>query len=651
MIQNLKGNIHREKTEKLELKRMLQDARDELEAHRGKLGSGNSEVLIDDPNWEKDDGQQSPSHAAIAVGLAAVEQHDYVESDPVLDYASLIDSTPASNNIRSTASQSIGLAPTVDSGYVSRTSSHSLEKAKDSKAPQNPFVTNQAFILEENTEDIVSQKSAQSFLENVSSVAPSLMEQDIKEIAQGLILEILEEDKVLNPLFKKALKKHNRQRVVKNLARFIYGYCVLLGNANPSPDQKKVVRFLRHRARQFASLLCEHLDPSKLEIARALALEEIRSRAAERRERLRRWMFGEDILPTISPARSVASDDEDGNDDESLSGSEGLPAFLEDIKTFLVHGEPLELFRQNFACFVAGESIETWNSMIKSRLPAQIQQGVHPTKKLPVHSDKDSNCASPVELRNDAITALEDHSGFQVSWRCVSSYGRLIISEPHSNVSQRCNRKFKAQIPGNDMKAAIDFLRQMDWNIKRDGPMVNQFIKSDWLENLLWTLAPSLLGRFPSELSSNQAEGDLEAGRDLPSAQSVPDSANQAEQDIQTKKVHRSNLKDPEDNELVFICLFNRRSRSWRLCHAKVRRSSKAQSSGVHESQDWTASESIDTESQVCSQNMDKALFLALRDKLLGERLSKMWNWIRWFSPIEISGLEFWEVRPVLSSS
>lgn len=35
MIQNLKNNIHREKTEKIELKRMLQDARDELEHRRG----------------------------------------------------------------------------------------------------------------------------------------------------------------------------------------------------------------------------------------------------------------------------------------------------------------------------------------------------------------------------------------------------------------------------------------------------------------------------------------------------------------------------------------------------------------------------------------------------------------------------------------
>ena len=38
MIQNLKSNIHREKSEKVELKRMLQEARDELEIRRGDVG-------------------------------------------------------------------------------------------------------------------------------------------------------------------------------------------------------------------------------------------------------------------------------------------------------------------------------------------------------------------------------------------------------------------------------------------------------------------------------------------------------------------------------------------------------------------------------------------------------------------------------------
>jgi len=104
MIQNLKTNIHREKTEKLELKRMLQDARDELDARRSDLGSNGkrnrkadskefkkplkpgqlgglrssrSEVFLEDPNWEEDAGERSPSHsvtttaAHFAAGAAA----------------------------------------------------------------------------------------------------------------------------------------------------------------------------------------------------------------------------------------------------------------------------------------------------------------------------------------------------------------------------------------------------------------------------------------------------------------------------------------------------------------------------------------------------------------------------------------------------
>ncbi|KAK5076660.1 hypothetical protein LTR64_005861 [Lithohypha guttulata] len=89
MIQNLKNNIHREKTEKIELKRMLQDARDELEHRRGgdagsaaKRQKTKSEVFkkplrpdmlggtrrprtdieLTDDDWE-DHGYDSPSHA------------------------------------------------------------------------------------------------------------------------------------------------------------------------------------------------------------------------------------------------------------------------------------------------------------------------------------------------------------------------------------------------------------------------------------------------------------------------------------------------------------------------------------------------------------------------------------------------------------
>ena len=87
MIQQLKNNIHREKTEKIELKRMLQDARDDLETNRGSLNgpgsagkrrksdkdgfkkparpdrlgalrSGTQEILEDDEEWEEQDAAQ-----------------------------------------------------------------------------------------------------------------------------------------------------------------------------------------------------------------------------------------------------------------------------------------------------------------------------------------------------------------------------------------------------------------------------------------------------------------------------------------------------------------------------------------------------------------------------------------------------------------
>jgi hypothetical protein len=94
MIQNLKSTIHREKTEKIELKRMLQDARDEIETRRREsavpngsskrqktktdssrkpprpdlLGAGRKEksfVELHDTDWEDNAGQISPTQIHV----------------------------------------------------------------------------------------------------------------------------------------------------------------------------------------------------------------------------------------------------------------------------------------------------------------------------------------------------------------------------------------------------------------------------------------------------------------------------------------------------------------------------------------------------------------------------------------------------------
>ncbi len=100
MIQNLKSNIHREKSEKVELKRMLQEARDELELRRGegngvigtnkrqksksqhdnfkkparpsRLGgerNSKTDVLVDETGWEDHVPADSPGQG-VAPGVA-----------------------------------------------------------------------------------------------------------------------------------------------------------------------------------------------------------------------------------------------------------------------------------------------------------------------------------------------------------------------------------------------------------------------------------------------------------------------------------------------------------------------------------------------------------------------------------------------------
>lgn len=103
MIQNLKNNIHREKTEKIELKRMLQDARDEVESRRTDGGNGptkkrrseqdpkqkktlsqigaarmsREEIFMeDDPEWEDHDGEVPIRRSANS---AASLQNDGVD--------------------------------------------------------------------------------------------------------------------------------------------------------------------------------------------------------------------------------------------------------------------------------------------------------------------------------------------------------------------------------------------------------------------------------------------------------------------------------------------------------------------------------------------------------------------------------------------
>ncbi|OQD80220.1 hypothetical protein PENANT_c038G03366 [Penicillium antarcticum] len=145
MIQNLKSTIHREKTEKIELKRMLQDARDEVETRRREtaapngstkrqktktdssrkpprpdlLGAGRKEksfVELHDTDWEDNAGQISPTHKPAmtrSMGRPGAESPD--EPSDVYQTATEAEDGFETANERATATESEAFQTGVES--------------------------------------------------------------------------------------------------------------------------------------------------------------------------------------------------------------------------------------------------------------------------------------------------------------------------------------------------------------------------------------------------------------------------------------------------------------------------------------------------------------------------------------------------------
>jgi len=140
MIQNLKSIIHREKTEKIELKRMLQEARDELEQRRreppgvavtagvkrpktkavveplkkpprpemlGAARRGKTETIqFDEPDWEDHTSEESPTRAAASRSESIRSPEPSTEQSDVYQTATEADDSFETANERETTTES-----------------------------------------------------------------------------------------------------------------------------------------------------------------------------------------------------------------------------------------------------------------------------------------------------------------------------------------------------------------------------------------------------------------------------------------------------------------------------------------------------------------------------------------------------------------
>ncbi|EAU31531.1 anucleate primary sterigmata protein A [Aspergillus terreus NIH2624] len=162
MIQNLKSTIHREKTEKIELKRMLQEARDEVEQRRREaaaptgptskrqktksdsvrklarpdlLGAGRkgrTEVEVHDTEWEDNAGEGSPSHKSarnVSRGRPEVQSSD--EPSDAYHTATEADDAFETANERETATESEAFQTGIESMADDSTDSDELTETED----------------------------------------------------------------------------------------------------------------------------------------------------------------------------------------------------------------------------------------------------------------------------------------------------------------------------------------------------------------------------------------------------------------------------------------------------------------------------------------------------------------------------------------
>ncbi|KAB8235988.1 putative nuclear migration protein (ApsA) [Aspergillus alliaceus] len=164
MIQNLKSTIHREKTEKIELKRMLQEARDEVEQKRreavapagpsnkrqktkpdntrkaarpnllgaGRKGTTEVEEVIHETDWEDHATDTSPSHkAALRSSRSRTELQTSEEPSDAYHTATEADDAFETANERETTTESEAFQTGVESMADDSTDTDELTETED----------------------------------------------------------------------------------------------------------------------------------------------------------------------------------------------------------------------------------------------------------------------------------------------------------------------------------------------------------------------------------------------------------------------------------------------------------------------------------------------------------------------------------------
>ncbi len=219
---------------------------------------------------------------------------------------------------------------------------------------------------------IISVDSQETIIQGSESGGPStsLATTMLTETARDQLLLIFTEDEALQVLYAEALQKRKlpSRRFENNLQRLIQIYCIELQPGAQDLLNLKTLRLVQSQKRWIARQIREQFSP--LNTTRVERMHELRKQVANKRpilenylattreqaatEETSRQVMDPGVISNINDKTDSSSNSSVSDGDSSQSDDAERPEFphFEEIRTFLVNGNPFQNLRNNFRHFV-----------------------------------------------------------------------------------------------------------------------------------------------------------------------------------------------------------------------------------------------------------------------------------------------------------
>ncbi|TAQ87030.1 hypothetical protein B7494_g4654 [Chlorociboria aeruginascens] len=212
------------------------------------------------------------------------------------------------------------------------------------RSEDNPIEYTVPFSMEQVMDhgydsDVSDSRSVASIADSIFSSLSMITGSSMSSVAIALeatdrLVRLLLEDSIINTLCREAITVISRQRFERNLMRLLKGFAVELKKEAFTEHEKKVVHFVRFRARNSAHMLCNTLDDESS--SKSPRVDEPSSAAKE---------IEEIVIDDSDEEVDTLEDSESDTSEEVVDNLQPLEVFIKTSQAF-------EILRTNLRAFI-----------------------------------------------------------------------------------------------------------------------------------------------------------------------------------------------------------------------------------------------------------------------------------------------------------